>query len=329
MMAASTMAAWLLASCDTGPAPDPEKAELLALCVRAEDTSAIDVATTEELTSALIQARPGERIYLAPGSYQGPFDITTSGSQEALIGLCGTEDAELVGEGSEGYGLHLDGADWWTVQGVRVTGGQKGVVLDDTQHTSLVDLQVTDTGQEGVHLRTHSSDNVVIGVHVESTGQNDPKFGEGIYIGSAQSNWCRYTECQPDRSDRNRIIGNSFGPDVTAENIDIKEGTTAGVVAGNAFSGSGATTADSWVDVKGNDWEIRDNTGTEAPEDGMAIHVILDGWGNDTAFTSNEMNVNASGFGIRVDKDARGTIVNCDNTAEGAAKGLSNIECTE
>lgn len=327
-IAASTVAAMLLASCNTQPVRVLAVAELLELCNQADLADVVEVTNARELASALTQARPGERIFLAPGTYRGPFVIDQPGSPDAPIALCGTEQVTLVGQESEGYTLHLDGVEWWTVQGLNLTGGQKGVMLDNTQHSSLVDLTVRGTGQEAVHLRTNSSDNLVIGVDIESTGQTDPKFGEGIYIGSAKSNWCRYTDCQPDRSDRNRIIGNTFGTEVSAENIDIKEGTTAGVVADNSFSGDGITAADSWIDIKGNDWVIRGNTGTDAPEDGMRIHVIVDGWGDRNTFSSNQMTVDAPGYGINVDKDARGTVVACDNIAEGAAKGLSNIECT-
>jgi hypothetical protein len=41
----------------------------------------------------------------------------------------------------------------------------------------------------------------------------------------------------PDRSDRNQALNNTIGPDVTAEHVDIKEGTQSGVVRGNTFNG--------------------------------------------------------------------------------------------
>ena len=39
------------------------------------------------------------------------------------------------------------------------------------------------------------------------------------------------TDCEPDRSDRNVVAGNTIS-DTTAESIDIKEGTTGGTVVG-------------------------------------------------------------------------------------------------
>src|SRR5699024_11419784 len=46
-------------------------------------------------------------------------------------------------------------------------------------------------------------------------------------------------------------------------------------------------TADSWVDVKGNDWLIEGNTGTASPVDGFQTHEILDGWGTGNVFRGN------------------------------------------
>ncbi|HMG19998.1 MAG TPA: hypothetical protein VK607_01730, partial [Kofleriaceae bacterium] len=64
---------------------------------------------------------------------------------------------------------------------------------------------------------------------------------------------------RPDRCDRIRIVGNHLGPNTTAENLDIKEGTSDGIVENNWFDGTGMVVpagADSWVDVKGNGWQL-------------------------------------------------------------------------
>lgn len=331
----------LLAGCSEEPADNRRLAEFLALCERPEATqpatpppegqpesplSPVDVSSTDELRTALAESRAGQRIFVAAGTYEGPFDITTSGTQEQPIVLCATPGATIAGTSSD-YALHIEGAAWWSIQGLAIVDSKKGVVLDETNHSSLVALDVSGIDQEAVHLRTNSSDNTVIGLRVSDTGRTDPQFGEGIYVGSAVSNWCRYTNCSPDRSDRNRIIGNTFGSDVRAENIDIKEGTTGGEISGNRLSGRG-TTADSWIDLKGNEWLVTANVGALTREDGMAVRVEAEGWGNDNRITSNDMTIDAPGYGVWVDRDAEGTIVGCDNEARGAGSGLSNIVCT-
>ena len=85
--------------------------------------------------------------------------------------------------------------------------------------------------------------------------------------------------------------------------------------------------ADSWIDVKGNRWRIEDNTGLDAPEDGFQVHVIRAGWGRDNVFAKNVANLGAGEYGFRIDEEAAGTVVHCDNRVTGASKGISNIDC--
>ena len=52
--------------------------------------STVEVGTSEELESALADARPGEVIQLAPGTYDGRFVMTADGEPDDPITLCGT-----------------------------------------------------------------------------------------------------------------------------------------------------------------------------------------------------------------------------------------------
>ena len=252
-----------------------------------------------------------------------------SGTASRRIALCGSRQAELRGDTlKEGYVLHLDGADHWTLSGFSVTNGEKGIMADRADHNVVQGIAVHHIGHEGIHLRAFSTDNLVQGNLVHDTGLRKARYGEGIYVGSAHSNWCEHSGCKPDRSDRNRIFGNRIGPDVTAEGVDLKEGTTSGQVIGNDLIGRNMTGADSWVDVKGNAWLVRGNRGSLSPQDGFQVHVEAPGWGRDNVITGNSGDLGADGeYGVRVDNDARGTRVGCDNRVSGAGKGLSNIPC--
>jgi hypothetical protein len=319
--AASLLAVALLSACAPEPASPAEPG-----CGPSADTGVIRVRDADELRAALLSAQPGDVLDLADGQYTGHFEGAVAATEQSPIVLRGGGGAVLDG-GSDGYALHLSGAHWWTVCGLSVAGGAKGVMLDATSHATLLDLHVSGTGQEAVHLRTGSSDNLVQGLSIDDTGRTDPQYGEGIYVGSAARNWCEYTACAPDASDRNRIVGNTFGSRITAENIDLKEGTTGGVVERNAFDGTGEVAADSWVDVKGNGWLVRDNRGVHAPLDGMQVHVEADGWGQRNAFEGNDLRVDAPGFGFRLAAGAVDTVVACSNRAEGAGSGLASVPC--
>jgi hypothetical protein len=303
------------------PAPPP---------VACTGSDVVAVSDADSLQQALDDAAPGQVIRLADGRYEGNFVATARASADAPIRLCGSRNAVLDGGDVDGdYTLHLSGAAYWVVSGFTVTGGQKGVMVDAGVGHRIEGLLVTSMGDEAIHLRSHSSDNVVAGNTIRDTGLRKPKFGEGIYIGSAESNWCQLTECQPDRSDRNLIEGNDIAG-TTAEAVDIKEGTSNGVVRGNVFDGSAMEEADSWVDVKGNAWTIEDNTGTSSPEDGFQVHEVVDGWGQNTVFSGNTAAVHAAGYAINVAGPRalrNSTRVGCDNATEGAGSGLTNVGC--
>ena len=291
------------------------------------DGAGTDVATAEQLTAALAAAKPGGLIRLAAGRYAGHFTLATAGTADAPVTVCGPRTAVLDGGSDDGYTLHLDHADYARVAGFAVQGGQKGVVVDASSHVVVDGIEVTEVGEEAVHLRRGSSDNVVRRTVIRATGLRTEKFGEGIYIGSAKSNWCTYSDCQPDRSDRNVVEDNDIA-ETTAESVDIKEGTTGGTVRGNTFSGAGMSAADAWVNVKGNEWQIVGNVGADAPEDGFQTHRILDGWGARNTFVDNRATVNGPGYGINITKDEDDNHVACSNTAVAAGKGLSTITCS-
>lgn len=298
-----------------------------ASTVRCSDPAAQDVSTADQLRTVLGQAQPGAVIHLRDGTYPGRFEITTAGTRDRPITLCGSRAAILDGGPIDGgYTLHLRNADHWQLSGFTIHGGQKGLMLDNTRGALIEGLLVHEVGDEAVHLRAASSDNIVQATTIRRTGLRKRKFGEGIYIGSAESNWCTYSNCGPDRSDRNLIQANDIAG-TTAEAIDVKEGTSGGTLRGNTLSGAAMTGADSWVDVKGNDWTIADNVGIDAPEDGFQTHVILDGWGERNTFQGNTATVNASGYAIRIHKKDRGNIVSCTNRGTNADAGLSNVPC--
>jgi hypothetical protein len=295
-----------------------------------DGTGPVEVRSAGELVAALAAAGPGSTIHLADGAYRGNFVATAQGTAEAPVTLCGGRGAVLDGGGIDGgYTLHLDGAAHWRVLGLTLTGGQKGVMVDSGVGNLVEGLLVRSVGDEAIHLRADSTDNVVRGNTVRDTGLRKPKYGEGVYVGTAESNWCDITRCLPDRSDRNLVESNDIAA-TTAESVDVKEGTSDGIVRGNRFDGVGMVSGDSWVDVKGNGWLIADNVGSTSPEDGFQVHEVVDGWGRGNVFRANTARVEGPGYGFNAAGPQgmrKSTTVACDNTAAGARRGLTNVEC--
>ena len=313
--------------------PDRDKPPVANAPAAAEVVDCADatvtVTTATELMDALTEPEPGTVIRLADNVFEGEFTATGDGTADKPITLCGTTKSVLDnGQTEKGYGLHLDNVSYWVIQGFTVRNSQKGVMADGTTNSIIRGLNVQSVGDEAIHLRAFSSDNQVLGNIISDTGLRKPKFGEGIYIGTAESNWCDISNCEPDKSDRNKVIGNTI-TSTTAESIDIKEGTSDGLIQGNTFNGSALNEdgADSWVDVKGNGWIIDGNSGTNSVLDGFQTHEIIDGWGTKNVFKNNIADVNGPGFGYSL-TPVRENVVECNNTASNAAEGLSNEPCT-
>ncbi|MYX13059.1 sheath polysaccharide-degrading enzyme [Streptomyces sp. SID8374] len=286
----------------------------------------IDVSTAAQLKSALTTVSPGDTIRLADGTYTGNFKATRPGTPGARITLTGSSGAVLTAGG--GYGLHLNGASYWTVQGVTVKGGQKGIMADAANGVVIDSVTVHDLDMEGVHFRMSSRDGVLKNSRIYDTGQNGRGMGEGVYVGTAND--------LSDRSDNAQILNNTIGPDVRGENVDIKEGTTGARIIGNTFDGNGLTGAnydDSWVDVKGNNVLVEGNRGSRTTNNGYETHTQQSGWGCGTVFRNNTSNLSgATGdrqLAVNVTNNSATcpTTVYAGNTVTGG-RGLTNIAVT-
>jgi hypothetical protein len=288
----------------------------------------VRVSSADELADALTAAEPGTAIELAAGTYEGNFVATASGTAAGPIFLCGSAAAVIDGGGiDDGYALHLDGVAHWRLVGFTVRNSQKGVMADGVSRSVLQGLTVEDIGDEAIHLRAASSNNAVVDNVVRRTGQRRDKFGEGIYVGSAESNWGDHGGGGPDRSDHNLIQGNSISQ-TTSEAIDIKEGTTGGRLVANVVDGIGMSAADAPIDIKGNGWLIEGNVVRNGPEEGMQTHRILDGWGTGNRFAGNTVDVVGGGVHFYVhDPEQTDNQISCSNTTGSGGPIRSNVEC--
>lgn len=314
---------------------------LISLCFFKPYNYKINIIVNNEaqLIKALNTAKPGDVIKLNDGIYKGNFIIpaSSSGLANKPITLMGSKNAILDGNSMQtGYVLYLK-ANYFTIKGITIKNGLKGLVTDGANFNVIDGIFVTQIGEEAVHFRKFSKHNVIQNSEITYTGLKTPDYGEGIYIGTAVSNWLKISNGEPDKCDSNKVLNNKIGPFVAAECIDIKEGTTGGLIKGNTFEAqgiTGANSADSWIDVKGNYYLIEGNTGNNAQpsvlKDGYQINCAVAGWGCYNEFKNNICNVNAAGFGFMVrlkssKGEAVGNVIYNNNTVKNAGSGVANI----
>lgn len=155
----------------------------------------IEVFNIEELFAAVRNAQPGDIILAAPGTYdyttyQGAQKIDTSaeGTKEAPIILTAADPENppvITGTTAEnGYVLQITG-DYWIVENLIITTSQKGIVLDNSNHTIIRNCDIGNTGSEAVALRDGSSYCLVQNCNIHDSGLITPGYGEGVYIGSS------------------------------------------------------------------------------------------------------------------------------------------------
>lgn len=303
----------------------------------------VTVTTTAQLVAAFRDAVPGRTITVAPGDY-APREGCTIPGGAASAHLCGSAvgtaqapvtvnatGARLVGQGtSSRYGLYLSGASHWRITGLAVTEASKGIVLDRSTHITLDAVDVGRVGDEGIHFRHCSSDGVLRGSRIHDTGLQKPQYGEGVYVGSASSNWGPYA-CTDGRDNSERVLveGNVF-ENITAEGADLKEGTDSGTLRGNLFVNtgfSGANFADSAVDAKGNGWQIELNVVrgcSGACLDAFQTHSVYSGYGTRNTFRGNVVEGSVPGYAFGL-YPVEANTVRCDNVAPGAVLGLIGV----
>lgn len=337
VLAAAAAAA--LAACGDQGVTEPRAAipersprtEVVYTCLYDPVTRTVSVSSTAQLKAALLNAQPGDLILLADGTYTGPFIATVSGTASERITLCGSRNAVLQTGSTSTLGFALSiRASYWTVKGFTVTTAQQGVAVEGGTRNEIVGLAVHGIGQEAIKLYKVSTYNTVRENRIYDTGLWNAEWGEGVYVGSYYGHWPQNSGGNPDASDHNQVLDNQFGPDVRAEHIDVKEGTTGGLIQGNHFDGRGMvrsqTWVDSWVEIKGNGYTVTGNTGSVSLRDGFQAYEVLSGWGWNNTFASNVADVQSTGYGFRVDGN-RGHVVRCSNQVTNAASGYANAAC--
>ncbi len=260
----------------------------------------VTVSTVPELFAAVRNAQPGTVIQVAAGTY----DYTTyEGAQKMDTDASGTADAPITltaadplnppvftGSSPEnGYVLQITG-DYWIVEHIQFQNAQKGVVLDNSNHTILRDCEVSNTGSEAIAIRDGSSYCQILNCSIHDSGLVTPGYGEGVYIGSAYSTSGFDYAC-----DYNLVDGCVF-KNVAAEHVDVKEYTTGTEISNCTFYGdgmSGENYAGSFLDIAGNNCNVHDNVGYR---DGNAkivaafeLHEQVSGWGYDAIFENNTL----------------------------------------
>ena len=255
----------------------------------------INCNTLNCIVNAMQNAQAGDEIIIASGTYiknnkfnpdifshltiATRFYAQANGQSNQPITLRG-EDAQNppILQGPEGvydgYVMEVTG-DYWIIKDLKLKSGSKGLMLDNANHTQIVNVEVYDIAQEGIHVRDGSSETIIENCYLHDLGIEQPENGEGLYIGSDRKEhngnfnpYCNNT----------KVINCTFGPNVSAEGIDVKEEVDGVIIKECDFFSAGIVgddRNDAFIDLKGINSFVYDNTfNVDGPGINAGIDVI-------------------------------------------------------
>ena len=261
---------------------------------------------------------PSKGPWVAPSG----FIDNLHGTAEEPITLCGPKTAVFDGSngdsGLSSAAMRVIRSSYVRVKGFTLQNALKGLDVQQTNSSEFSNITTRYTLQEGIRLRYNSTFNEVTGCNISYTGFLWVGIGEGMYVGTSTKNSIA-RNLPEDKSDFNKITFNHFWEGITAENIDLKEFTSGGIVANNTFNGSaiaGLNGAIAWVAIKGNNYTVVNNTGTGTLQGGQGFRVLLkhEGLAEENVVMKNTCsNFKLGSYCVFIDPRAKRTLVNCEN----------------
>ena len=232
------------------------------------NASVYNCNTTDDIISALKIVKAGDEIIIDPGTYiseglynSAYFYSDANGTLNSPIVIKSSSELikpKLQGNDiQKGTVLRIIG-DNWVIENLDFSVGLKGLVLDNSNNSAIINCIVHKIGNEAIHVRDGSDFTVIDNCKIYDTGNVNSGYGEGVYIGTDRKDWGKFSS----NCDNTLITNCQIGPSVRAEAIDIKEGTQNTTVINNNFDGlgiSGSNSANSFISVKGVKTDIYNN----------------------------------------------------------------------
>ena len=285
------------------------------------------VSTISQLTSALSQARPGDCILLAAGTYTlgAGLTIANSGTASSPIVVEGAGSNSVINVNQ--HSLFID-ASYLHLRKVRLTNfSTVGLWLRGATGDVLDSIEVDHTQQEAIAVKNGSNHNVLKNSLIHDTGLSNGQYAEGIYIGNSGES----APLDFGVTD-NQIVDNHFGPNVRAEAIDLKEGADRTVISGNYIDGTGAfyySGTGTLVAVKSSGVLIDSNYMQVGMQQAVAFEAPVASVMSGNVASRNRIDLRTSGYGFQFQAGTvspMGAIIKCDNVM--ISGQLSNRSCT-
>lgn len=185
-----------------------------------DDFQVHNVAYVANLKTAMQNAVAGDIIYFT-GTHTGNMKTYAHGTAASPIIVRGINATVQTASQSTGYGVEVL-HNYWRFDDFTINHAKKGFYCFNADHGVVTRVDITNMGQEAFKFRRYSNYWEVVGCSVDGTGQTANDYGEGFYVGDAQSNWESSTT--PDTSGY-ITFRDCYTVNTTNDGYDLKEGT--------------------------------------------------------------------------------------------------------
>lgn len=184
-----------------------------------DDFQVHNVAYVADLKAAMQSAVAGDILYFT-GTHTGNMKTYAHGTASAPIIVRGINATVQTTSQSTGYGVEVL-HNYWRFDDFTINHAKKGFYCLNADYGVVTRVDITNIGQEAFKFRRYSNFWEVVECSVDGTGQTAADYGEGFYVGDAQSNWESSTK--PDTSG-NITFRDCYTINTTNDGYDLKEG---------------------------------------------------------------------------------------------------------
>ena len=254
--------------------PPPVVAEPPKVVVPESPVAESSSPPVQNLQAALDRAKPGDVITFT-GKHWGKFRTKKDGTASKPIVVRGVGNNAIIEVGNlkSGYGMIVQ-HDHYIFEDFTIQNAKKGLVVEHgANHGIIRNVNVKRVGMEGFKFRYDSQYWLVQNCSVDDTGNASGEYGEGYYVGNADSNW---NNKQPDRSGYITFL-NCRASNLLNDGFDLKEGSHHIKIIGCVvdFSGKepqdGADKGDSGIYIRCDHVQVIDTVVIGQDKGGAAI----------------------------------------------------------
>lgn len=194
---------------------------LLEMMFKATQAGVVVVLPGEDLNSIINNTKGGDTILVKPGIYMQVIlaDKNFSEQKPLIVRADGSGNVLIKGETvSKGSSLEIVNCSYIIIEGLTFTNSMWGIYIKNSAHILIRNNRIFSTGQEGCHVGRSSKYVDVLGNTIHKTGLFNPKWAEGIYVGSGSYGRSNF----PDNCEYIWIEGNHIYETGNAEGINIK-----------------------------------------------------------------------------------------------------------